>query len=67
MRYRMAAGLSLEKFAEAVGVSTTTAYRWETSNAIPAASRYPKIAKVLGVTPLEVTEMISPSVAAVPA
>lgn len=63
-RHRKAAGLSRLDFAKRLGVTTQTVWNWENGNMIPNAKLYPKIAKVLKVTPLEVTEMVSPSMPA---
>jgi DNA-binding XRE family transcriptional regulator len=41
--------LSQEKFAEAVGVSTFTIYRWETALDAPEFDRLEQIADALGV------------------
>lgn len=42
--------LSQEKFAEKVGVSTTTVQRWEYAEDAPEFDRLESIAKALGVT-----------------
>ena len=60
-RHRLAAGLTLDQFAELVGVSRQSVWSWESGASDPQPGMYPKIAKILGITPLEVTELISPS------
>lgn len=46
-------GLSLTEFAEAVGVHISVASHWENQRSRPDLSRIQRIAKVLGVTELQ--------------
>lgn len=60
-RHRHAMGKSAEDCAKHVGVSKLAWYRWENGEVEPSAQYYPKIAEALGITTLELTELVSPS------
>lgn len=49
-KLRADVGMSQEQFADAVGVSRQTAYRWESGGADPKPENISAICKVLGVT-----------------
>lgn len=56
--FRMAAGLTQEQVASRVGVSLTSYWKWETGACMPSSRRIPRMAKVLGVTPLDLIRSI---------
>lgn len=60
-RYRLSRGLTIQAFADAVGVSPAAVIAWERGENLPRPSSFPRIANVLGVTGLEVTEILEPS------
>jgi transcriptional regulator with XRE-family HTH domain len=60
-RRRKAAGLTQAELGNLVGVTARSVAKWESRASTPSASVYPKIAEALGITALEVTELISPS------
>lgn len=59
-RHRLAAGLDQGDLAKRVGVSVSAVSRWESGQDIPRGSRFQKIARVLGIKPLELTQIIAP-------
>lgn len=59
-RARFAVGLSQEEFARKVGVTQGTVCAWEAGEHLPRASLFPKIARILGVDPMELTRYVSP-------
>jgi transcriptional regulator with XRE-family HTH domain len=44
-----------------MNVSVAAVSSWETGRSIPKAGRFEKLARVLGVQPLELTQFIQPS------
>lgn len=60
-RRRKAAGLTIVQLAKRLGVSKQTVWQWEANRTQPSPEMYPKLAEVFGITPLEVTELVSPS------
>lgn len=54
-RYRRALGLTQAQLAEKVGVSFATVQRWE-SGAEPRPSTLVKVAKALGVEPMQLLD-----------
>jgi transcriptional regulator with XRE-family HTH domain len=60
-RYRLARGLDQAKLASVMNVSVAAVSSWETGRSIPKAGRFEKLARVLGVQPLELTQFIQPS------
>lgn len=47
---RQAAGLTLRKAGDLIGVSFVTVQLWETAKTIPKSNRLPAIAKAYGLT-----------------
>ena len=60
-RHRKAVGLTQAQLGERVGVSMRQVWNWENGKSTPHPALYPKLAEILGVTALEVTELIVPS------
>lgn len=60
-RHRKASGYTLTAWAKANGVSVTTAWNWENGACEPTADKLPRMAELLGITALQLTELISPS------
>lgn len=56
---RKAAGLSQERLAEAVGVERTTVMRWERGETSPQPWARPKLARVLGISDEDLSELLS--------
>jgi transcriptional regulator with XRE-family HTH domain len=63
-RLRKAAGLTLPELGGKVGVTGRQVWNWENGRSEPHPNVYPRLAEVLGVTPMEVTELFCPSVPA---
>lgn len=59
-RHRLAKGLTLRDLAKRIGSSAAACSSWETGRYTPSARLIPKLARVLGVEPLELTRLISP-------
>lgn len=59
-RHRLAAGLNQGDLASRVGVSISAVSRWEAGKDIPRGKRFQKIARVLGIKPLALTQLIDP-------
>jgi transcriptional regulator with XRE-family HTH domain len=59
-RHRLAAGIELEDFASRLDVSKSAVSQWELGVCMPKVGRMKKIARILGVRPLELTRMIDP-------
>jgi transcriptional regulator with XRE-family HTH domain len=59
-RYRLAAGLDQSDLAKRVGVTTSAVSLWECGKCIPKGKMFPKIARVLGIKPIELTRFIQP-------
>jgi len=62
-QHRVAKGLTLEKLAKKIKVSRASVSNWETGLTLPQPKTYPKLARVLGMTPLELARVIEPSAA----
>lgn len=60
-RHRKAAGYTLVTWSKTLGVSVATAWGWENNMHGPSPDKYPRIAELLGITALEVTELVCPS------
>lgn len=58
---RKTAGYTQEGFAEALGVDRSTIVRWEAGGQEPLPYVRPKLARLLGVSPNELTELLCPS------
>jgi transcriptional regulator with XRE-family HTH domain len=58
-RVRRGAGLSQERLAQALGVDTSTVWRWEAGRTEPEAWLRPKLAGVLGVSRAELVELLT--------
>jgi transcriptional regulator with XRE-family HTH domain len=56
-----AEGLTSAQFAELIGVSKQTVCAWVNGKGRPKPHYYPRMAEVLKMTGLEVTELICPS------
>jgi DNA-binding XRE family transcriptional regulator len=63
IRARKAAGLTQERFAEALGVERTTVVRWEAGDHEPRPPLWPKIARVLGLNLKTVPDLWQPPTA----
>lgn len=50
-------GLSVEEFAEKVGVSHQAVYKWKSGNTKPTLKKMRKISEVLKIEPSEVFKM----------
>jgi transcriptional regulator with XRE-family HTH domain len=61
-RYRLARGLSRKSLGSQLGVHHTTVATWESGRSIPRDRLFPKLAKILGVDPLELTKIIAPEI-----
>ncbi len=59
-RYRLAAGLDQGQLAKAVGVTSSAVSTWESGKFIPKPRLFPKIARVLGIKPIDLTRFIQP-------
>jgi transcriptional regulator with XRE-family HTH domain len=59
-RYRLAAGLDQTGLARKVGVSVSAVSLWESGKCIPKGKMFPKIARVLGIKAIELTQLIDP-------
>lgn len=59
-RHRMALGLTLEELAGRLKVSTATVSAWETGRYTPHPRMIPKLARLLGVSPMDLTRILSP-------
>lgn len=59
-RSRLAAGLNQDEFARRVGVTQGTVSAWEAGENIPLPKFFPKIARILGIDPMELTRYVSP-------
>jgi transcriptional regulator with XRE-family HTH domain len=59
-RHRLAKGLSMHDVASRLKVHVSTVGAWETGRNIPRAEIFPKLARVLGVDPLELTKIVEP-------
>lgn len=59
-RYRLAAGLDQKDVATRLDVSVSAVSRWESGQDVPRGRRFKQLAKVLGVNPLALTQIIDP-------
>lgn len=59
-RHRMAAGMTQTKLAGKLDVVPSTVSFWESGDSLPSPELVPKLARILGITPLELTHVISP-------
>ncbi len=59
-RHRLAKGFTQEQLASKVGVDQSAVSLWETGGAMPSPGFIPKIARVFGIDPLELTRVIEP-------
>lgn len=59
-RHRLAKGLTLRALGKRIGTSTAACSAWETGRNIPTPSVVPKLARVLGIEPMELTRLLSP-------
>lgn len=59
-RHRMAKGMSLESLASKLNVATSTAQAWESGRNLPRPKIVPKLARILGVKPLDLTRIMEP-------
>ena len=59
-QHRLAKGLTLRALGKRIGVSTAACSSWETGRNIPHPGVVPKLARVLGINPLELTKLLSP-------
>jgi transcriptional regulator with XRE-family HTH domain len=66
-QHRMAKGLTLHELASRIGCSTAACSNWETGRATPLPRFIPKLAKSLGINPMDLTLLLSPPPALVPA
>jgi transcriptional regulator with XRE-family HTH domain len=60
-QHRVAKGLTLDELAARIGVSRASVSNWEIGRGLPQPKRYPKLARVLGITPLHLAQIIEPS------
>jgi len=60
-QYRVAKGLTLEELAGRIKVSRASVSNWETGRGLPRPKTYLRLARVLGLTPLRLAQIIEPS------
>lgn len=61
---RRAMGMTQEQLAAAVGMGTdrSNVYRWESGEITPPPHKQPRLARVLGVSPTELIDLLAPAV-----
>lgn len=59
-RHRLAAGLDQGELARRLGVSNSAVSFWESGKCVPKAKMFPKLSRVLGIKPIELTRCIQP-------
>lgn len=59
-RHRISRGLNQTDLAKKLGVVPSTVSFWESGDSIPAPKLIPKLARILGIGPMELTRVISP-------
>ncbi len=60
-RKRLAIGLTQYALAKKLGAVPSTVSKWENGQATPAAEFYPRLAKIFGMTPEDVTHLFDES------
>jgi transcriptional regulator with XRE-family HTH domain len=58
-QHRLSKGMTLQQIAGTLGVSLNSVHSWETGRCLPRPRMFPKIARVLGMEPMELTKMIT--------
>lgn len=59
-RHRLAQGMSIAELAARLKVDASTVGAWETGRNNPRPKMYPKLARILGIDPLELTRIVEP-------
>lgn len=59
-RYRLAQGLTRKSLASKLKVHISTVGTWESGRSIPRDDVFPRLANVLGINALELTNVVSP-------
>jgi transcriptional regulator with XRE-family HTH domain len=59
-RYRLAAGLTQIELARRLGVGSSSVSFWESGTTIPSAAMFPKLARILGVDVMVLTQAVDP-------
>lgn len=59
-RHRMARGLTQTALAKKLDLSPSAVSLWESGDFMPKASLIPKLARLLGIDPMELTRIIEP-------
>lgn len=65
-RYRLSKGLTLTKLAGRLGVHVATVQAWEGGRNLPRPPMVPKLARVLEIDPMELTNVLAPEPAPLP-
>lgn len=66
-RHRLAKGLTLRQLGKLVGATAASVHGWETGKCVPSAEKFPKLARVFEIEPMEITRLVSPDKPAVAA
>lgn len=61
-RYMLAAGLNQKKLASRMNVTTGAVWQWCAGKSLPEAEKFPKLAKLLGVKPIDLTKLLDPDI-----
>ncbi len=59
-RYRLAAGLNQNDLASAMKVSDAAVSKWENGMSMPRGDKFKKLARILGINPIDLTRMLDP-------
>lgn len=59
-RHRLSKGWTQRQLASKVGRTHTAVSLWESGKSLPDPDIFPKLARVLGIPPLELTKVIEP-------
>lgn len=60
-RHRLAKGLTQAELGKKVDRSASSVCEWESGASIPEAEVFPKLARVLGIDPMVLTNVIEPT------
>lgn len=60
-RHRLAKGLTLAEVGKRSGVTGAAVHTYETGQCLPRPKVIPKLARVLGLRPMELMQLLSPS------
>ncbi len=64
-RHRLANGLTIQQLARKCGVTGASAYAWEAGLSVPKPKHIPKLARALGLTPMDLISVLHPQPPAV--